>query len=79
MVVAMGYRNGENGESLVKGYKLSVITWIMAKYHMYNIVDIVDDTVLYNSSLPREYNLLFSPKWKKKKQMIYRWQTNIWK
>ena len=38
----------------------------MPKDHMYNIVDIVDDIVLYNSNLPREYNLLLSPKWKTK-------------
>lgn len=75
MAVAVGYRNGENGESLEKGYTFSVIKWIMAKDHMYNIVGIVDDTVLYNSNLPREYNLLVSPKWKKKKQKN-RWYTD---
>lgn len=53
MAVAMVHRNGEYGESLAKGHKLSVIKWIMAKDHMYYVVDIVDDTVLYNSSLPR--------------------------
>ena len=78
MVVAMGYRNGENRESLVKGYKLSVIKWIMAKDHMYNIVDIVVDTVCIIQTC-QESIIYYSHQNEKKKQMIYRWQTNIWK
>ena len=43
-----------NMESLVKGYKLSVIRWVRSEDPMYNMVTIVENTVLYNQNLLKE-------------------------
>lgn len=41
----------------------------------YNTVTIIDNIVLYNWNLPREYNLTFSPK--KKKEGENRWISEV--
>ena len=41
-------------ERLVKGYKLSAIKWIRSSDLMYNMMIIVDNTILYNWNSLRE-------------------------
>lgn len=52
MVVRVGI--GRNSEMLVKGYTVSVIRLFRPKDLIYNIVTIVDNTLLYNWNLLRE-------------------------
>lgn len=53
--------SGEWG--LIKVYKTLAIRWIKSEDIMHNMVTIVDNTVVYNSILLREENLMSSPKW----------------
>lgn len=50
-VVARGCGNGTTGEMMVKRYKLSVITWTNSKDLMYNLVTIVNNTILHTWNL----------------------------
>lgn len=46
MVVRAGGMGG-NGDILVKDYKLSVVSWISSGDLMYNLGNIVNNTVVY--------------------------------
>ena len=59
-------RDIERGK--LKAIDFSVIKWIRSEDPMYNIVVLVDDTILYDWNLPREKNLSILTK-KKKKSM----------
>lgn len=39
---------------VLKGYKLPVITWVSSRDLMYNMVTILNNTVLYNGKLLRK-------------------------
>ena len=54
MVVTRGLRGGENGEVLVKGYKLPVIRQISSEDLMHNMVIIVKNTVLHTWKLLKQ-------------------------
>lgn len=46
--------SGGNGERLVKGYEISAMKWIRSENPVYNMVIIVDNTVLYNWNFLKE-------------------------
>lgn len=50
---------GENGQILVRGYKLSIITWVGSGDPMHRMVTIVSNTVLFINLLSCAFGVVF--------------------